>query len=312
VAPSSSRLATALALALAAGATAEAAATDAPVSLAHFNTPDALAAHEERIADGRPLFMAIKERDGLHTEALAIRILLGDESVGIACERLRDRIRERGNDPAGRRAAHQEVATEIQAMAAAEDFADRYLWYRGEGGKVDPDFLIYTTPLEWVARMYGEVVFEIHEDVPRGVDLNRLNRERYEYYRTLTLREYLDPKGLAIRNVFDREEYVLPSHVPGHQVGAVTIRARLPRWLPQKMVRLTGRRRRRYERVHQGDRSWVDLRDRRGALLARLATNPEVPAPDATEPRSQQELEPELVGRLGRMRIGDRPVRVLR
>jgi hypothetical protein len=309
VAPSSSPLRATLALVLAAGATA---APDTLVSLARFNTPGALAAHAGRIAEGRPLYMAIKERDGLHTEALAIRILLGDESVGIACERLRDRIRQRGNDTAGRRAAHLEVAAEIEAMAGAEDFADRYLWYRGEGGKVDPDFLIYTTPLEWVARMYGEVVFEIHEDVPRGVDLNRLNRERYEYYRTLTMREYLDPKGLAIRNVFDREEYVLPSHVPGQQVRAVTIRARLPRWVPQKMVRMTGRRRRRYERVRQGDLSWVDLRDPRGALLARLATNPSIPPPDATELRSQRELEPELVGRLGRVRIGGRPVRVLR
>lgn len=277
-----------------------------PVSLLRFNPPGARAELAAR-QRAYPLHMGIKERDGHPTEHMVLRILLGDETVGIACERIRREL-DISSDAADRRESVRRLDAWIREATTSPDFAERYLSYRGESGEVDPDFLIYMTPHEKVARFYGEVILEIHEATPRGIDLNAVNRERYGYYDSLDLAEKLNPKAALIRNFLDRDEYVIPSHVPADEIRAFTIRARLPRILGKRMVTLTGRKLRRYQRGGAGDHQWIDVQDRRGRHMARFTLAPEVEAAPPSTPRSRRDLPAELLERIAATRISGRRI----
>lgn len=277
-----------------------------PVSLFEHNTPSARAS-----LPGRPVFTAVEERDGSPTEIMALRVMLDDPAIELASKKLRTSVEGFGQPGTAERlaAAESELARWIRAEAAKPDFGAQWLSYAGPGGKKDPDWMIFTTPHAAIARLYGEVVFEVREAAPRGVDLNALNREVFEFYDSLPLRERLRPRGALIRGVLDRDEYVIPSHVPRGEVAAVEVRARLPQWLRTESVQLAGRVMRRYTRDRAGAVRWVDLTDRKGAWIARFSLDP---APRPAGRRSSAELPPEIAAAVSALRIGGRPVLVLR
>ncbi|MBI4860147.1 MAG: hypothetical protein HY815_07765 [Candidatus Riflebacteria bacterium] len=281
----------------------------APVSLLRFN-PEGIRLEFTRRERFTRLFMGIKEGAGLRTELMALRILLDDPGVGIGCPRLRKALAQNGAcDGEGRAREVARLKEWIEEEAAKPGFSERHLWYRGEGGQIDPDFLIYTSPHPWVARCYGEVVFEIREATPRGVDLNALNREVYGFYDRLSLAEKLNPRLIVIRQLLDRDEYVIPSHLPGSDLVAADIRARVP-LLAAGMVRISGRLMRRYRRGASSGSRWVDLVDRRDRPIARFSLDRSVPPPPG--PRSSQEIPGEVLEALRGITIRGFPVRVVR
>jgi hypothetical protein len=280
-------------------------------SLLEHNTPAARArlVRREKFA---PVYTAVEERDGSPTEIMALRVLLDDPAIELASKRLRQSVDGFGQPGTAARlaAAEQELARWIRAEAAKPEFARAWLSYAGPGGQKDPDWMIFTTPHAAIARLYGEVVFEVREETPRGVDLNALNREVFRFYDALPLRERLKPRGALIRGVLDRDEYVIPSHVPRGDVAAVEVRARLPQWLRTDSVQLSGRVQRRYTRDRAGAVRWVDLTDRKGAWIARFSLDPAAPRPEG--PRSGAELPADVEAAVRGMRVGGRSVIVLR
>ncbi|MBI3892691.1 MAG: hypothetical protein HY303_14310 [Candidatus Wallbacteria bacterium] len=267
-------------------------ASAVPVSLFRFNTADS----RERIAKRSafcPVFMGMAERDGHVREILALRLLVEDPAICLASPRLLRSVLASTRPEASRLPEEMAALKDwIETRANAPEFSNRYLSYAGEGGSFDPDFLVYTSPHPFVAHLYGEIVLEIREQTPRGVDLNELNRAVYDYYRKLTLAQRLNPKAALIRALLDRDEYVIPSHLPASDIAAADVYARLPVELAKGNVRLTGRLQRHYQRRTDGRHTWVDLLDRAGLLMARFSRDPSAPAP--TGSRSTATLPPEV------------------
>jgi hypothetical protein len=288
------------------GRPAAAPALAAP-SLLSFNVP--------RVQDDlrqrrrfHPVFTGIEERDGRPTEILALRVLLGDPEVAITSRRLRRAIAAAGGPGKASLAAEAaRLSRWLEGETARPDFERRYLSYEGLGREDDPDFFIYTTPAAWLSRCYGEVVFEIREAVPRGVDLNTLNREVFRYYDRLSLADRLNPRATLIRHLFDRDEYVIPSLVPAGDIAAVEVRARLPIAGLSRSVQPGGRLQRRYVRGSAGASRWVDMRDRKGRGIARFTLDPAAPALDG--PRSTSgSVPPEIERAVRELRIAGRAV----
>jgi len=259
---------------------------DRAVSLFRFN-PDSV---QRSWPEDRSVYLGIKERDQNSIEMLGLKVLLGDSKDGLVCGRLLEHPADSDSiNPESRVQRIHDLARWIEDSARLPEFRDQYLSYFGAGGHVDPDFLIYTSPHSNVARLYGEVIFEIREKVPRGVDLNRLNRLEYDYYEKLGWADQLNPKRILIREILDRDEYVIPSHVPHDEVESVTIRARLPKAFHAGLARLTGRVQRRYRRGSSGVSTWVDMTDRNGKFMARICFEEDrqtIPVPEQPESTS--------------------------
>lgn len=255
------------------------------VSLHAFNPAPSRQSIENR-QTFETLFMAIKEREQHAVEKLGISILLNASDRGIASERVRARAQELGGQAEGFQQAIAEVDAWIEAEAKDPKFVEKYLSYAGPGGKQDPDFLIYTSSRRSVARLYGEILFHIQPKTPRGVDLNSLN-EALGYKESLSWGDYLNPRKALIRNLFDRDEYVVPSSIPNQEVQGFEVLARLPNPLPGKAVRLTGRRQRTYLRRGTPEHPWVEVFDRRNRRYGFLAPEGIEPVPDHLESSSK-------------------------
>ena len=272
-------------------------------SLFEFNPPK-LQQELKRQRTLRSVYRGIKETDAHHIERMGLRILLNEPTTVLASSRLRRVLAETKNLCAEKVEREKDrLAQWLEAAKCRSDFSEQYLAYDGPGDRVDPDFFIYTSPHKWLARVYGNVIFEIREHVPRGVDIAAHNLHEYGIDRKHGVADFSLTK-LFVRKVMDKDEYLIPSHVPSRDIQAFEVYdgMSLNFNTASGAGNLARHLRRRYERSRFASASCVDLFDEEGRLIARLSSNRMVYVPQGDFQASHQALPRHILAELNALR----------
>lgn len=252
----------------------------------------------------RSLYRGIKETSEYDIERMGLRILLNIPTSVLASSRLRRALAETKDLSAEKVEREKErLADWLEAAKSREDFSERYLAYEGPGDREDPDFFVYTSPHKWLARVYGNVIFEIREHKPRGVDLAAHNLYEHGAARERALADF-SPKKLLVRKVMDKDEYLIPSHIPHKDIQAFEVYDGLS--LNFKTTsgagNLARHLRRRYQRSRFAASSCIDVFDDCGRLIARLSRNQMAYVPKGDFEPSNHALPRHILAELNALR----------
>ncbi|MDP7420622.1 MAG: hypothetical protein QGH40_02025 [bacterium] len=162
------------------------------------------------------------------------------------------------------------------------------------------------------AALYGDMIYIIRQEEPRGIPINEISYA-ISFYRKLPYNWLISLKGFWLYSFVDRQEYIIPVFISHAEVAGCDIREERTRIVPEAVITgKPGKLKRRYRKYFDREKNqlFVVVLDHENRLMGAFSEKTFSGLPTLDLPSSTEVIPPEVIDYFTNNKIFYQPVKI--